>query len=152
MNPEWIAVMKDAISEVLETMFYTMVDFDGRGEVAYPYCCDSRIVFKNDVEQTTLYFRVIGDFARVITANFLGAGEDEVQQEELEDALKEVANMVAGNFIARFPQCKWSLGIPAFRMIDEDEMRKGGEGFELPLFYLAEPVGLVVVEYERSEG
>ena len=48
---------------------------------------DGRIVISLQVSE---------EFARMITANFLGIGEDQVKDDDIEDSMKELANMVGG--------------------------------------------------------
>ncbi len=153
MKPEWLQTMMAAISEVLETMFFTMVDFGGQGNPAGYMYYESEIQL-TDVEEITIRFRVVGEFARVLTANFLGSDEAEVKVEEVEDAMKELVNMVAGYFQPRIAEKKWRLGIPCFRMsgypAPEEKADPAGSSLDLQLLYMGEPVGMVTLE-SRNE-
>ncbi|NLI82498.1 MAG: chemotaxis protein CheX [Deltaproteobacteria bacterium] len=108
--------MKDAISEVLETMFFMFVDFDGDCPGDHYSDCESFISLKNNKGRVDIAFKVREEFARMISANLLGLDELDVTQEDMEDTMKEFANMVGGNYKARFDvNNQWELGIPQFR-------------------------------------
>jgi CheY-specific phosphatase CheX len=93
--------LKAATFEVLETMFF---------------------IFPESLEEATTLFHGPGlrawvpvegpknfrvgltlslDLAREMTANFLGLEKDEVPPEEMEDVVKETANMVTGGFLRK---------------------------------------------------
>jgi CheY-specific phosphatase CheX len=109
------SAMKDAISEVLETMFFVYVDFGGDLSSKQFGDCESLVSLFNDAERVDISLRTSEEFARMISANLLGVEEGEVSQDDLEDTMKEFANMVGGNFKARIDsQNHWELGIPRF--------------------------------------
>jgi hypothetical protein len=154
MKPEWLQTMMDAISEVLETMFFSMVDFEGRGKPVGTRYCEARIRL-TDEDEVTIRFRVVEEFARVLTANFLGSGEEQVKPEEIEDAMKELVNMVGGFFQPRVPEKRWRLGIPAFRLLEGASAPAPGAGapesvLDLPLYFLGEPGGWVILEFAKE--
>jgi hypothetical protein len=113
--PIWIT-MRDAISNVLETMFFLVPGFEEiQSTEAYqqrPFFLESSITMASEIQNLRLLFRVTRDFVTLITANFLGVGQEEVSIEEMEDTLKELANMVGGDCLARLPSNSWKLGIP----------------------------------------
>ena len=51
-------------------------------------------------------------FAKLITANLLGMDEGEVTPDDIEDTMKELANMVVGNYQSRLGTGTWELGFP----------------------------------------
>jgi CheY-specific phosphatase CheX len=108
--------MRDAISNVLETMFFLSPEFsEGRNLRAFqqwPFFLESSITIASKVRALRLVFRVTKEFAGTITANFLGVEQEEVPLEEMEDTLKELANMVGGDCLVRLPADNWELGIP----------------------------------------
>jgi CheY-specific phosphatase CheX len=118
MNPQYQTAMRDAISKVLETMFFATALFEAaeepRAGEAQPYHFQSSIVIHGDPQELVLSCLSIDRFARMITANFLGVDEDELSLDEIGDAMKELANMVAGEFAVKLGQGSWQLGIPGF--------------------------------------
>jgi hypothetical protein len=116
MMPQFSTMMREAISNVLETMFFLVPAFD-EGENRHgfhqrPFFLESSIVITGQTQHLRLLFRATRAFASVLTSNFLGVGQDEVAPDEMEDTLKELANMVGGDFLARLPAANWELGIP----------------------------------------
>ena len=100
MALEWEQVLKDVISEVLETMFFAMVDFEECGPVqSFDY--ESEIHLLNHKGSIAITLRVSKEFATMLTADFLGIEEHQVNDDDLEDSLKELANMVGGGYHAQ---------------------------------------------------
>ena len=151
MRSQWREVVKDTISEVLETMFFTMVDFDENGgQTGGPYDFESRIVLSKEDEQATISFRIAGPFGRMLTAGFLGLKEEQISADDMEDTLKELANMVGGGYLARVGQEKWKLGIPrAARAGAEAQDRTMADG-ELAFSCFGDPVGTVCMHFSRG--
>jgi hypothetical protein len=116
MKPTIWIMMRDAISNVLETMFFLVPEFEEtqstRAFQAGPFFLESSITMDGEAQNLRLLFRVTRDFVSMITANFLGIGREEVTHEEMGDTLKELANMVGGDCLARLPTNSWELGIP----------------------------------------
>ena len=92
-------VLRDVISEVLEAMFFAMVDFEECGP-GRPFDYESEIHLLNHNGRIAISLRVSEGFARMLTANFLGIEEYQVNDDDLEDSLKELANMVGGGYHA----------------------------------------------------
>lgn len=113
---QYSMMMRDAISNVLETMFFLVPVFEEAKDLQDPrlgpFLLDSTINLKGDTQCLTLLVRATRAFASTLTANFLGVGQEEVAPEEMEDTLKELANMVGGDCLARLPADNWQLGIP----------------------------------------
>jgi CheY-specific phosphatase CheX len=141
--------MKSAISEVLETMFFTIVDFDGISASDQSYYCDTGIELAGEAQKIVIVFRVNAGFAAMTTAGFLGMAEEQIEADEIEDTMKEMANMVGGNFLSRLKEKSWRLGIPSFRLLESDEARERSGSAELPLYLFGEPVGVVTIGCEE---
>jgi hypothetical protein len=140
METMWQPAMKSAISEVLETMFFESVNFGSQNPLVRNCCCDSNIRLSNATESREITFRVTEHFARLLAANFLASDEDEVTPEEIADVMRELANMVGGNYLARLKDEQWWLGIPTFSLVErKDEETTLG----LPLSYMGECVGSI---------
>jgi hypothetical protein len=112
MASEWEQVLKDVISEVLETMFYSMVEFEQFEPPDHPFDYKSEIDLLNHEGRVVISLQVSEGFARMITADFLGIGENQVKEDDIEDSMKELANMVGGGYHARINDPNWQLGIP----------------------------------------
>ncbi len=147
MKAGWKSAMRDAISEVLETMFFTLVDFVDLTSSSRPYQYASMISLIDELRQVHITFNVTDPFARMITANLVGVDEDEVKSDDLEDTMKELANMIGGNFQARIEDKSWLLGIPSFDLGENVDVNEE-EG--LAFSYLGDPAGLVTLRFESS--
>jgi hypothetical protein len=77
-----------------------------------PLFLESSITMASESQNLRLLFRATKGFVSLITANFLGVEQEEVAEDEMEDTLKELANMVGGDCLARLPANSWKLGIP----------------------------------------
>jgi len=117
MGSEWEQVLKEVISEVLETMFFAVVEFE-QGEASnHPFDYESEILLFNHEGKIVISLQVSEEFARMTTADFLGIGQDQVKDDDIEDSMKELANMIGGGYHARIDDAKWELGIPMARKI-----------------------------------
>ena len=143
-------VLRDVISEVFETMFFADVDFEEREGAgrAFEYGSETRL--ENHDGCIVLTMQISEKFARMITANFLGMEEaraNEIDEDDLVDSLRELANMVAGGCHAHANDSDWKLGIPrAWRgaMGKDDSTRSVcGLGFT----FSGEPAGSAALEY-----
>lgn len=141
---EPLTAMKDAISDVLETMFFVMVDFEGDPMSDPFYYCESHIALYGEKStQMSIHVRIVESFAKVITANFLGKAEDDIVSEDIEDTVKELTNMIGGNYIARTDR-RWRLGIPMIRKTLGET--PDGKASVLSLFCLNAFVGMVILQ------
>ena len=140
MDFNWQQAMKSAISEVLETMFFVLIDFASQGSTPLACRYGSKIQLSSESRTLEISFRAAESFARMITANFLSKHEDEVVSEEMEDVMKELANMVGGNFMSRIQDEGWQLGIPSLR---PSEKENEGSPSIMALSYLGEGAGWV---------
>ena len=140
-------VLKDVISEILETMFFAMVEFKdcGREDRCFDY--ESEIELQNHEGRIAISLQLSEEFTRMITAGFLGVEENQVKDEDLLDSMKELVNMIGGGYSARINDAAWKLGIPRFRKIGPDPTRKAQAAVRLVLSYLEEPVGSAVLSY-----
>jgi CheY-specific phosphatase CheX len=112
MASEWEPVLKDVISEVLETMFFTTVEFEQCGQMDHPFEYISEIDLFSHEGRTVISMLISEEFAATITADFLGIRLDQVKEDDVEDCIKELANMTGGGYHARINDADWQLGIP----------------------------------------
>jgi chemotaxis protein CheY-P-specific phosphatase CheC len=63
--------------------------------------------------------------ARKMAANFLGTGEEEIYQPEMEDVLKETTNMMAGAFLSKMEASPaFKLQTPKAEWLATEEKKK----------------------------
>ncbi|MEJ5347439.1 MAG: chemotaxis protein CheX [Desulfosoma sp.] len=114
MHGKWQEVMKAAISEVLETMYFTDVVFqpDTAQEIftGWEATIDVRPAEPGPSRRVRLCF--LDDFARELAANMLGEDSTGLNEDEVRDALQELANMVAGSCVLLLGPENWRLGLP----------------------------------------
>ncbi|MHC1724599.1 MAG: chemotaxis protein CheX [Syntrophobacteraceae bacterium] len=148
MTAEWESVLTDVISEVLETMFFSMVDFEGEKNGNQPFDYESEVQLFNHRGRYAILLRVSNDFARMMTANFLGIEEDQVKDEDVEDSLKEFANMVGGSYHAQINDIELRLGIPEVRrFVKNDEVLDGSYAAGVQFGSFGEPAGSAKITY-----
>ncbi|MFZ2448387.1 MAG: chemotaxis protein CheX [Syntrophobacteraceae bacterium] len=147
MVEKWEPVLRDVISEVLETMFFSMVEFEEEGE-GHGFDYGSGIDIFNHNGRMEISLRVSREFARTITANLLGVNEDQVVEEDLEDTLKEFTNMVGGSYHARMKNSEWCLGIPrAWKIAPTGEAPVHSGGGEVHFGCFGESMGSALLEF-----
>lgn len=118
--------MKASIFEVLETMFYMALEFEESGDIE-----KSDIEIKKNLSICRLDFSgklsghfiifVPGDLLTAMTSDFMGENPAKITEEYREGTIKEVINMVGGNFFASLDnESEFRLGIPI--MVEGDEI------------------------------
>ncbi len=144
MDPKREMLIRDAISEVLEAMFFVSVGFSEPAHVSASslFCCSSVQMCRGS-ETMEIGIAVTESFGRMIAANFLGIREEGVKSEELEDVLKELVNMAGGNYLDRADSENWQLEIPRFRRFAQSS---SATLWGMPMDVLGEPAGLVFIE------
>jgi CheY-specific phosphatase CheX len=140
-------VLKEVISEVLETMFFAMVDFSRSGEGDRSFDYESEINLLNYNGRTSISLCVSEAFASLITANFLGVEENQLTDSDLKDSLKELANMVGGGFHARVNGVGWQLGIPRVWRLESEGTDEVQAADRLVFDYFGEPAGFALIHY-----
>jgi hypothetical protein len=130
MQSQLRTTMKGAISNVLETMFFLVPTFeDNENSQTFEntsFLLESSIAITNKNEHLKLHFMVSRDFSSIITGNFLGVGQEQVSLEQMEDTLKELANMIGGDCLARLPANNWELGIPKLEPLETAQDAQSG--------------------------
>jgi hypothetical protein len=147
MTLEWEPVLKDVISEVLETMFFAMVDFEDVESADQHFDYESEIDLVNHNGRMEIHLRVSEAFAKMITANLLGIEEDQVNDDFLEDSLRELANMVGGGYHARMNSTEWQLRIPKACKIAPEGKESSPTADVLRFGSFGEPAGAASLQY-----
>ncbi len=144
---EWEPVLKEVISEILETMFFAMVEFQdcGRGDRRFDY--ESEIELQKHEGRIAISLQLSEEFARMLTAGFLGIDENQVKDEDLQDCMKELVNMIGGGYHARINDGAWELGIPRVWEIGADSTHRAQAAVRLDFSFFEEPAGSAVLSY-----
>ncbi len=138
----WVELTKDAISEVMETMFFNVVEFVGDEDNLTDNLATSHIELESPDVRLMLMVKFDVEFAKQVTADFLGLIPEEVEESDVEDCMKELANMLAGSVIAR-SGIKFVLKLPVY---GEPEPPDGDYTCsETPLFVFGSRVGTLTV-------
>lgn len=128
MQETMMTNLKQAISNVLETMFFLPVQvIEGQGLL--------KTWFPEDAVLTRAAIRFAGpvcgsffllipaNMAREIAANFLGLGEEEVKKDQKEDTVREALNMISGYVLSQADKAEeYQLGIPEILPENESDM------------------------------
>jgi len=137
-------VMKDAISEVLTTMFFVEVSFSDNGTPVFDESTGARIALHRRRGGGScawiLSFHLSWAFATLLSANLLGKDEPDVSHDEVQDVMLEVANMIGGSCVARLPESDWALDLPEL-LVDPSPPLQGGDTLILSTW--EERVGIV---------
>jgi len=107
-----------SISDVLETMFFMVIEFDEKGSLTE---CD--IIGNKNITGVMLDFtgRIMGKFLlwvpedqlRSMAADFMGIAPDSIIDEHTSGTIKEVVNMIVGNTFGIYDdKVEFKLGIP----------------------------------------
>lgn len=117
MSKTMMTNMKQAISNVLELMFFVSIQIVGNERTPdRPYegqdCIGATLGFSGPVSGAYYLLVPIG-LAREITANFLGLDDGEVGADQAQDTVKEALNMIGGHMLslAENPD-DFQIGIP----------------------------------------
>jgi CheY-specific phosphatase CheX len=105
-------IMMAAIFDVVEQMFYVFLE--PVGDEYADYAMEAAIQFKGDLkgEMSVL---VSDGLAKSMVQNLLGLETGQMTKEDIEDCVKEVANMICGNFLGRLDQTRtFALSVPSF--------------------------------------
>ncbi len=118
--------MKASISNVLETMFYQMVQIIDDDCSLQAWFAPGRSLLGATLNFTgpsegMFYVIIPIEVANEITANFLGLDAGEIDAGQRADTVKEALNMVSGGMLAIFdPKGAYKLEIP--EMMTEDDL------------------------------
>jgi hypothetical protein len=149
MKMEPRLAMVKAISEVLETMFFVSVDFAEWHPPSHACYCDSKVLIYDHKQIIDIRFRLAAEFAKMAAANFLGLDEEEVQDEDLADVMRELANMVGGDFLGRLGGGQLQLGIPSFEPF---EGKMDTVPSKVELSFMGDFAGVVLWETRERNG
>ena len=126
--------LKQATSNVFETMFFEPVQFSGDAETIGDWLSKGKALVGatlnfNGPDSGSYILVMPGRLNKVITANFLGLDMEEVNVTQENDTVKEALNMIGGHMLSLFDtEGLYQLGIP--EIIDESglDMLRHKEG------------------------
>jgi CheY-specific phosphatase CheX len=94
-------VLRDSVEEVLEKMFFIRALGE---EAEEPACPENKMAARlsfDGVPSGSLTLCVTRGAARSISADFLGADEDELTSQQVGEVICELANMICGSVLSR---------------------------------------------------
>jgi len=148
---KWVELTKEAISKTLETMFFTLVEFNGTDEGSAYENADkisSHIKLSSDKTSILIVISIAESFAFQMAADFTGTIVDKVKREDAEDCLREFANMVGGYCVNSIGG-RYSLGLPEIGF--PSEIGDLNQCSSFSLFVLGEKFGEVAVCVVQSK-
>jgi CheY-specific phosphatase CheX len=105
-------IMMAAIFDVVEQMFYVFLE--PVGDEYSEYAMEAAIQFTGDL-RGEMSILVSDGLAKSMVHNLLGLETGQMTKEDIEDCIKEVANMICGNFLGRLDQTRvFDLSVPSF--------------------------------------
>lgn len=105
-------LIADAVTSVLETMFFTLTDRGSPTGPDAPTPLIACVAFHGSCSGSA-EIRLTEDGARLLAANFLGEQEDQLARPDLEMMVCELANMLTGSVVSRLPTNQtFDLGTP----------------------------------------
>ncbi|MBW2340078.1 MAG: chemotaxis protein CheX [Deltaproteobacteria bacterium] len=118
--------LKEAISNVLDTMFFQPVQLDESNSNFQEWfsigqsLCGATVSFNGPLAGS-LYLIVPLDLLSEITANFLGLKEEEIHEDQRRDTVREALNMIGGRMLSLADKAgAFKLGIP--ELMDENDL------------------------------
>jgi CheY-specific phosphatase CheX len=111
-------VMMASISEVIEKMFYTAIDFDNDNDLNLAGFTDSSdIILASSIgyygeTAGTFIYMVPEEILITMTAGFLGEEPENITNNHTEGMVKEIINMIAGNVFSVSDNMECRLKIP----------------------------------------
>ena len=149
MNSNWQEVMKNAISEVLETMFFIALEYREQ-EQPFPSEYEEAgipLYSKKANRRMNIVFRATLPFATTLASNLLAKEDSEVSLEDVRDVMQELVNMAAGSCAAEAGDSEWEIGLPFFGH------RPDPQATYLARIWLlesGEPVGMTLLEQQST--
>ena len=146
MSVEMMEAMHQAISDVMNKMFFLPVQVNKKGLAMREWFSNKLPLVGAAITFTGpssgyAYLLIPAGVAREMTANFLGVAEKEVDVKQERDTVKEALNMITGHMLSKFDK-KGDLRIGIPKLINENDLSVGKlDGFNK---------GAIFIETERS--
>ncbi len=113
-----ITAMKSSISEIMETMFFTPVEFpvtvpEGLPDLKEPDKIISGMLNFHGPFSGYFILSVPKKLGSLFTSDFLGEDEENISGEQLSETIKEILNMLAGSTFTNYDDnAVFNLDIP----------------------------------------
>ena len=103
--------LMESIFEVFERMLFVFLELADEPGTAFDLAASIR--FDSDKTNGVCRLMVGRDLACVMAQNLMGPGDEELNDQTIEDCLKEALNMVSGNFLSKYDRGRvFNLSIP----------------------------------------
>ncbi len=118
MDQQMMTNLRQAISSVLETMFFMPVQITDEGGFGDKWSQQNTklwhaVVRFSGPANGSFFLLVPASLAQEITANFLGLDETEVEPGQESDTVKEALNMIGGFVLSQVQKAdEYQIGIP----------------------------------------
>lgn len=125
MDQNFRNLVDETFSEVFETMFFTFLEPIDEIPGPEAFAADDESYIQADIAyhgpQTGRFSVFLPQrLARNITMNFLGADEEDINQEQVLDTAKETANMAVGSLLGKIdPAGESKLHIPEATVLEQ---------------------------------
>lgn len=146
MSGEMMKAMRQAISDVMNKMFFLPVQVNEKGPALREWFSNKLPLAGATINFTGpssgfSYLLIPAGFAREMTANFLGIAEKGINVKQERDTVKEALNMITGHMLSQFDR-KGDLRIGIPQLINESDLSAGKlDGFSK---------GAILIETEHS--
>ncbi len=124
MDKPMMTNLKQAISSVLETMFFLPVQIIDNGGLLDNWSQQCTKIWRASVRfegpvSGAFILLIPTHLAKEITANFLGLDENEVESNQESDTVKEALNMIGGYVLSQIERAEaYQIGIPEILATD----------------------------------
>ena len=121
-----MTTLREAISNVLETMFFQPVQIVDYDCTLLEWFSQNQSLLGATLNfdgplSGSLYLLIPGRMTDEITANFLGLSGERINEEQKRDSVKEALNMIGGRMFSFFDRKSvFKLGIP--KLIEENDL------------------------------
>jgi CheY-specific phosphatase CheX len=146
MSGEMMKVMQQAISDVMNKMFFLPVQVNEKGLALREWFSNKLPLVGATINFTGplsgySYLLIPAGVAKEMTANFLGIAEKEINVKQEMDTVKEALNMITGHMLSQFDR-KGDLRIGIPQLINDSDLLAGQlDGFNK---------GAILIETEHS--
>ncbi len=128
MEKTWTKALKESISEVFATMFFMVPEEEpSLRESLSPEMVDGwlhgQLEVKHEDEAVRVCVLAPPELARELAANILSMDPEDLSQDDMLDAFREMLNMVVGNLLTTVDQeSQWHMGLPQAETMESAQL------------------------------
>jgi hypothetical protein len=123
MDKEWNRALRSAISDVFATMFFIVPEWDP--ELALKLATQKAggwyegwVDFERAPKSLRVWVWSPPELATELAANIMASRPQDLDDEQILDAFREMLNMVAGSLLTSMdPAGQWKMGLPQGRVL-----------------------------------